>query len=86
MLSLPEAIYRMSGFTALHMGIAKRGLIRPGYYADLVLFYLQRIRDRATTQQPLLTATGISRVWVNGRLVLDKGKATGILPGMVVRR
>ncbi|MEO7973616.1 MAG: D-aminoacylase, partial [Thermoanaerobaculia bacterium] len=58
----------------------------PGAYADLVLFDPATVLDRATTDEPHAVATGIERVWVNGALVYEGGKATGAHPGKVLRR
>ncbi len=84
-LSLADAVRKMSGLAADHMGFTDRGYIRPGYKADLLLFDPASIRDRATFATPGALATGVSRVWVNGTLVWD-GKATGALPGQYIPR
>lgn len=86
LLSLGEAIRKMSSLAARHMGIADRGEIRVGAIADLILFDPDVIRDNATTQNPGAVATGMRRVWVNGVLSFVDGKATGERPGRVVRR
>jgi N-acyl-D-amino-acid deacylase len=84
-LSLEEGIRRISALAARQAGIADRGLIAPGYFADLVLFDPARIADRAKYQDPHRPSVGIDRVWVNGVLVLDGGQVTGQRPGMVIR-
>ncbi|MGH8249263.1 MAG: serine hydrolase [Steroidobacteraceae bacterium] len=86
LLSLEEAIRKMSGLAAAHIGIADRGLIRPGAYADLVLLDPATVADRSTTSHPELLSTGIRKVWVNGVVVFDGGKATGAFPGQGLRR
>jgi N-acyl-D-amino-acid deacylase len=85
-LTLEEAVRKMSGLAAAHMGLVDRGVIRPGAYADLVLFDPATVADRATTQHPDLMSVGIEKVWVNGVLVCDDDHATGARPGRVLRR
>ena len=84
--SMEEAIYKMSGLAAAHMGISDRGVIREGTYADLVLFDPEQVSDRATFEEPQLASIGIEKVWVNGALVYTDGKPTGDHPGQVIRR
>jgi N-acyl-D-amino-acid deacylase len=86
LLPIETAVRKMTALSAAHMGIADRGVIRPGAYADLVLFDPATVTDRSTTARPDLLSTGIAKVWVNGRLVVENGKATGALPGRVLRR
>jgi N-acyl-D-amino-acid deacylase len=85
-LSLEEGIRRISALSALQAGIADRGLIAPGHYADLVLFDPARVADRATYEDPHLPSVGIARVWVNGVPVFEGAQVTGNRPGAVVRR
>jgi N-acyl-D-amino-acid deacylase len=85
-LSLEEAVRRMTSLAAAHMGIRDRGRIAPGMYADLVLFDPGTVMDRATPQEPHLTSVGISRVWVNGTEVFVDGKPTGARPGLTIKR
>lgn len=84
--SLPEAVRKMTSLPAWRLGLADRGLIKPGFRADLVLFEPQLVIDRATFQQPQLPADGIKRVFVNGVEVWQAGKATGNRPGRALRR
>ncbi|HEX3435420.1 MAG TPA: D-aminoacylase [Pseudacidobacterium sp.] len=77
LLSLPEAIHKMTGMPAQRFGLAQRGLIRRGYYADLVLFYPEKIIDTATFSDPMRPAEGIAGVWVNGVLSYNAQGATG---------
>lgn len=86
LLSLEAAIHKMTGLAAAHMGISQRGLIKPGMAADLVLFDPDTIIDNATPSNPQAANTGITSVWVNGRLVFDQGATTGQYPGRVIRR
>jgi N-acyl-D-amino-acid deacylase len=84
-LTLPEAIRKMTSLPAQRFKLKDRGLIRAGFKADLVVFNPQRIIDRATFQQPQLTAEGVQRVFVNGVEVWSDGKVTGERPGVALR-
>ena len=83
-LSLPEAIKKMTSQTATRYHLTDRGVIREGAWADIVLFDAQVVTDKATFIQPNQYPEGISHVIVNGRLVLKQGKHTGALPGHVL--
>jgi len=85
-LSLEEAVHKMSGLPAAHMGISDRGRIAPGMAADLVLFDPATVIDRATPQQPEALSTGIDIVWVNGKLVYNNGAPTGQRLGTFIVR
>ena len=85
-LSLEEAIRKMTGLSAAHIGFTDRGVIRPGAFADLVLLDPATVADRSTWQDPLALSTGIEKVWVNGTVVWDGVKATGAYPGKGLRR
>ncbi len=85
-LSLEEAVRKMTSLSAAHVGMAGRGRIAPGLRADLVLFDPRTVADRATPDAPALPAAGIARVWTNGVEVYRDGRATGARPGVVVRR
>ena len=85
-VSLEEGIRKMTSLSAQHVGIAERGSIQVGHYADLVLFDPERVRDRATPEAPHLPSVGIEKVWVNGRLVFEGGRITGNRPGKPIRR
>jgi N-acyl-D-amino-acid deacylase len=86
LLTLEQAIHKMTGLSAAHMGLADRGVIRPGAFADLTLFDPAAISDRSTFEHPELLSVGIRTVWVNGQAVFDEGKATGAYPGQALRR
>jgi N-acyl-D-amino-acid deacylase len=83
-LTLEEAIRKMTSWPATRMRLAGRGLIKEGCWADVVIFDYDRIQDRATFQQPLLFPEGIDYVLVNGQVVIDHGKHTGARPGQVL--
>lgn len=85
-LELEEAVHKMTGLAAQHMGLFDRGVLRPGAPADMVLFDPATVIDRSTTAEPHVTSAGIDRVWVAGRVVYEDGAATGALPGVVLRR
>ncbi|MFP5356439.1 MAG: amidohydrolase family protein, partial [Gemmatimonadota bacterium] len=85
-LTLEEAIRKMTSLGAAHVGIKRRGTIAVGQYADLVLFDPATVIDRATPAEPHLVSTGISRVWVNGKTVWTDGKTVASRGGRVLRR
>jgi N-acyl-D-amino-acid deacylase len=85
-LSLEEAVHRMSALAAQHMGIEDRGVVRPGAWADLVLFDPDKVIDRATTDEPHAVSEGIVAVWVNGGLAWADGRVTQRRGGTVIRR
>jgi N-acyl-D-aspartate/D-glutamate deacylase len=84
LISLAEAIRKMTSFPAARLGLADRGLLRPGMKADVVVFDPDRIQDQATFKEPEQYATGIEWVLINGRAVVEQGKPTGALPGRVL--
>ncbi|MGH7335272.1 MAG: N-acyl-D-amino-acid deacylase family protein [Candidatus Rokuibacteriota bacterium] len=86
LLSLPQAIRKMTGGSAAALGLVERGLLREGYHADLTVFDPATIADRATYDEPHQYAAGVSTVIVNGALVIDEREHTGALPGRVLRR
>ena len=86
LLTLPQAIYKMTGGAAQALGMVKRGLLREGYWADITLFDPDTINATATYAEPHQYATGISTVIVNGEVVIEDGEHTGALPGQVLRR
>jgi N-acyl-D-amino-acid deacylase len=85
-LTLEQAIYKMSGLTAQHVGIQDRGTIRVGAAADLVLLNPDTVADRATLKDPSQLSVGIERVWVNGQSVWQQGKTTAAHPGKLIKR
>lgn len=85
LLSLEEAVRKMTSLPAQRMRVWDRGTVRPGAFADLVVFDPATIRDRATFQQPRQYADGVRYVAVNGRLVVDGGQLTAARPGRALR-
>jgi N-acyl-D-aspartate/D-glutamate deacylase len=85
-LRLEDAVRKMTSLNAAKLGLADRGLLRPGNWADLTLFDSERVLDKATYEKPFQYPEGIEYVVVNGQLVLDKGKPTGTRSGRALRR
>jgi N-acyl-D-amino-acid deacylase len=85
-LSLPDCIHHLTGRPARRLHLRERGLVRPGYHADLVLFDPARVRDAATFEQPRTQAEGIPWVLVDGTPVIEEGHRTEALPGRALRR
>lgn len=84
-LTLEDAVRRMSWGVAARLGIQDRGLLQPGMFADVVLFDPATIADRATYERPHQVAVGVREVLVNGASVWRDGRATGALPGRALR-
>lgn len=85
-LGLEECVAHLTGRPARRLRLADRGLIRPGYAADLVLFDPATVRDTATFDDPRSRPEGIPYVFVNGTAVIADGRRTGALPGRALRR
>ncbi len=84
-LTLEEAVRKMTSWPATRMRLDRRGLIREGMWADITIFDLDRLDDRATYEEPVLFPTGIEYVLVNGTVVIDRGgEHTGARPGHVL--
>jgi N-acyl-D-aspartate/D-glutamate deacylase len=83
-LSLPEAVHRMTGLAASQIGIRDRGMIRDRQLADLVVFNAATVKDTATYERPHQYPIGIEYVVVNGVTVLDPKGLTGARPGRPV--
>ena len=84
-ISLQEAVRRLTSLPAKHLKIDRRGLLQPGYFADVVVFDPDSVADHATFEKPHQYSTGVSDVFVNGVQVLRDGEHTGAKPGRVVR-
>jgi N-acyl-D-amino-acid deacylase len=83
--TLPDAIRRLTSLPATNLSLRQRGWLKPGFYADVVVFDPARIQDHATFEKPKQLATGVDDVFINGVQVLKDGKHTGAKPGRVVR-
>jgi N-acyl-D-amino-acid deacylase len=84
-ISLEEAVYRLTSLPAGNLKLRKRGTLKEGYFADVVVFDPDSISDHATFEKPHQYATGVKHVFVNGGHVLKDGAHTGAFPGRVVR-
>ena len=82
---MEDAVRKATSLPAQRLGIKDRGLLREGYYADIVVFDPETIVDKATYDEPHQYSVGIAYVFVNGEAVLDEGKITDRRPGMVIR-
>ena len=85
-LTLPDAIRKLTSLPAKNLNIARRGTLAPGFHADVVVFDPATIQDHATFERPHQYATGVSQVFVNGVQVIRDGEHTGAKPGRVARR
>jgi N-acyl-D-amino-acid deacylase len=83
--TLPEAIRRLTSMPVENLGIKDRGRLKPGYFADVVVFDPATITDHATFAKPAQYATGVDQVFVNGRQVLKDGEPTGVAAGHFVK-
>jgi N-acyl-D-aspartate/D-glutamate deacylase len=86
LLSLEDAVRKMTSLNAAKIGIYDRGILRPGMMADLTVFDSDTVQDRATYTDPFHYNTGIRYVIVNGMVVLDDGTHTGARPGRALRK
>ena len=85
LLTLEEAVRKMTSLAASRAGFTDRGVIKVGMKADLAVFDPAKVRDRSTYEDPHHFSEGVSHVLVNGTSVLRDGKMTGALPGRVLR-
>ena len=84
LISLEEAVYRLTALPAANLGLSERGALKPGYFADVVVFDPATITDRATFEKPHQYAVGMRDVFVNGVAVLRNGEHSGALPGRFI--
>ena len=85
LLTLAQAVYKLSGLAADHLSITDRGRLKPGYFADVVVFDAASISDHATFEKPHQLASGVEQVFVNGIHALKDGAATRLPSGRIVR-
>lgn len=85
LITLAEAVHRLSGLPARNLSITERGVLKPGYFADVVVFDPATIADTATFENPHRYAIGMRDVYVNGIAALREGEPTGATPGRAVR-
>jgi len=86
LLTLEDAIRRMTSYPAQKLGLQDRGLLREGYKADITIFDAERIIDKATYENPRLYSEGVEYVFINGELAINQGKFTGSLSGMPIKK
>lgn len=84
-IPLEQAIHRLTALPAANLKLKKRGALKAGYFADVVVFDPEKIQDHATFEKPHQYSTGVQHVFVNGVQVLKDGEHTGATPGRVVR-
>jgi len=85
-LTLPQAIAKMTGNAATALGLSERGTLQEGYAADVVVFNADTIMDEATFDEPHTYPTGVETVIVNGSVVIHEGTHSDALPGKLLRR
>ncbi len=85
-ISLEEAIRKMTSFPAQSLGLPDRGLVKEGMWADLVIFNKDRVIDKATYKNPHQYPEGIKYVLINGKIIVEENKFTGVLAGKVLTR
>ena len=76
----------MTGLTAQHLGLQKRGVIAPGYIADLVLLDMEKVKDNASIENGKALSEGIEQVWIGGQVTWKQHKSTGNLPGVFIAK
>jgi N-acyl-D-amino-acid deacylase len=86
LLPLEQAVRKMTSLPAEHFGFEGRGLLRPGYFADIVVFDPATVSDTATFERPHAYAAGVPYVLVNGTVVVRNGEHTGARAGQVLRK
>lgn len=85
-LTLQEAVRRMTSYPAQRLGLRDRGLLREGMKADIAILHPEKVKDEATFTEPHRFTSGIPYVIVNGKLVIDDSRHTGALPGRALRK
>jgi N-acyl-D-amino-acid deacylase len=85
-ISLEDAIAKMTSVPAKKVGIPSRGLLEEGYYADMVLLKLEEIKNRASIENPFISPEGVEYVFVNGKMAVSQGKYTGAMSGEMLRK
>ncbi len=84
LLTLEEAVRKMTSLPAWRLGLPDRGILRPGMKADVTVFDPERVRDKATFDNPHQYAEGFAYVVVNGQVIYEKGAMTSARPGRVL--
>jgi len=86
LMPIEEAVRKMTSLPVANLGIERRGVLRAGNFADVVVFDPSAIQDHATFDKPMQYATGVSEVFVNGVQVIKAGEHTGAKPGRALKR
>ncbi|MDA8686713.1 D-aminoacylase [Robiginitalea sp.] len=86
LLTLEQAVHKMTGLTANNLGLEQKGYLRAGYDADLVLFNPDTVQDNASISNPHALSDGIEAVWVSGELVYKNKQTLGVRPGKLITR
>lgn len=84
-LSVADAVRKMTSLPAERLKLPRRGRLKPGYYADIVVFDPDTIQDHSTFDDPHQYSTGVDHVWINGTMVLRDGEHTDARPGLFIR-
>jgi N-acyl-D-amino-acid deacylase len=85
LMTLQEAVRRLTSLPAKNLNIKKRGILKAGYFADLAIFDPDKVQDHATFEKPHQYSSGMVHVFVNGTQVLSRGEHTGAMPGKCIR-
>jgi N-acyl-D-amino-acid deacylase len=85
-LSIEEAIYKMTGFPAQTLGLKDRGILKEGFFADITIFDQETIAEQATFTSPHNYSTGIKHVLVNGKLTINDGKHESVTNGAILKK
>src|SRR3546814_13392035 len=85
LVPIEKAVHKVSGLTAARFGLADRGVVREGAFADLAIFNAETVNEAATFDKPIAASIGIDTVLVNGAIVWRGGKASGLRPGQVLQ-
>ena len=86
LIPLEEAVRKLAALPAQNLGLRDRGMLKAGYFADVVVFDPAKVQDHATFEKPHQYATGVAHVFVNGTQVLKDHEHTGAKPGRLVMR
>lgn len=84
-LSVADAVRKMTSLPAERLKLPRRGRLKPGFYADIVVFDPETIQDHSTFDDPHQYSTGVDHVWINGSMVLEDGEHTDARPGVFIR-
>ena len=86
LLSIEEGVSKITGAAASRLGLSDRGLIRKGYWADIVVFDPEKLIDHTSLQNPAVFPTGIKHVVINGKIVVENGQYLDSCQGKLLRK